>query len=90
MDSQLKFNSIFKDDAIRDKSVSKGSPVTPQEVDKTDCLQTVCQQESSPLPSSSSKNKKECPCNKSELGRHTWSFLHTTTIYYPLHPSTED
>ncbi|CAG9560891.1 unnamed protein product [Danaus chrysippus] len=31
--------------------------------------------------------KKECPLDKDELGRHTWGFLHSMASYFPEKPT---
>ncbi|KAJ7181002.1 ERV/ALR sulfhydryl oxidase domain-containing protein [Mycena filopes] len=34
-----------------------------------------------------SKTPSQCPPDKDELGRATWTFLHTAAAYYPVVPS---
>ena len=48
------------------------------------CLQTI----SSPATAESAQDgDKECPLDKDELGRNTWSMLHTMAAYYEETPS---
>lgn len=35
----------------------------------------------------SSGLRKDCPADVERLGRHTWTFLHTTASYYPTSPN---
>jgi mitochondrial FAD-linked sulfhydryl oxidase len=34
-----------------------------------------------------SRPRDDCPPDVDKLGRHTWTFLHTTAAYYPTNPS---
>ena len=33
------------------------------------------------------KGYRDCPADVEQLGRHTWTFLHSTAAYYPEEPS---
>lgn len=32
----------------------------------------------------------DCPLDKDELGRNTWSLLHTMSVYYPEKPTADE
>eukprot|EP01134_Creolimax_fragrantissima_P005888 CFRG5888T1 len=38
----------------------------------------------------SEKEKAQCPADRMKLGKHTWTLLHTMSVYYPDKPSSED
>ena len=45
---------------------------------------------SSAMPPASAEDPyKACPADVEQLGRHTWTFLHSTAAYYPDAPSEQ-
>ena len=55
-----------------------------------DCRQPICKD--SPLGNlrqnlGSLQSEEECPLDRQELGRFSWSLLHTFAAYYPDNPS---
>lgn len=52
--------------------------------------QSSITKEAPPIVIKESKSKLECPVDKDELGKSTWTLLHTMAAYYPEEPEEED
>ena len=48
------------------------------------------QSQKSPKTTTKVKRSKECPLDKDQLGRSTWSFLHTMAAYFPSTPTVDE